>query len=131
MQKYIELAEKMLNGNISIIGIRALCDDEQYEVGDKCRESYEWDIENDCSTYDTTGEKANGTCATHVDTNYFKTENHVIELAERIRTIQEKNRVYGKNQVVIAGERVNNDGYFDEGEIRIVNAYVLEVLSVG
>lgn len=37
-------------------GIRGLCDDEDYTVGGEVRESYEWDYEADCSTYQTTGQ---------------------------------------------------------------------------
>lgn len=35
------------------IGIRHLADDEHYNVGDYCRNSYDWDYEHDCSTYET------------------------------------------------------------------------------
>ena len=47
-------------------GIRGLCDDEDYAVGDEPRESYDWDVEQDCSTRDTTGETIGGTCAVAV-----------------------------------------------------------------
>lgn len=36
-------------------GIRGLCNDEQYVVGGDIRESYEWDMANDCSRYHTDG----------------------------------------------------------------------------
>lgn len=44
-------------------GIRGLCPDEEYEIGDTPRESYDWDLEWDCSTRSTTGETIGGTCA--------------------------------------------------------------------
>ena len=44
-------------------GIRALCPDEDYIIGDTPRESYDWDLEWDCSTRNTTGETIGGTCA--------------------------------------------------------------------
>ena len=44
-------------------GIRGLCEDEDYAVGDEPRESYDWDMEQDCSTRVTTGRTLGGTCA--------------------------------------------------------------------
>ena len=44
-------------------GIRGLCPDEEYKIGDTPRESYDWDSEWDCSTRSTTGETIGGTCA--------------------------------------------------------------------
>ena len=50
----------------SHVGVRSLCDDERYVVGDVCRASHERDLENDCSDYETTGERTMGTCATRI-----------------------------------------------------------------
>lgn len=126
---YLEIAKEILENNW-IVGVRTLCDDEQYAVGDDCRASYEWDIEEDCSTYHTTGETAVGTCATHIETGFFRTDDEAAELAARIEEAVAKNKAYGKaQQVVIAGHSVNNDGYFDAGEIRIVDAFVVAVIA--
>lgn len=65
-------------------GVRTLCDDEQYEAGDRCRESYEWDRDLDCSTYETTGEFANGTCATNIELPPYPDEDDLEEIAESI-----------------------------------------------
>lgn len=130
MEKYLELAKEILNERYSAVGVRGIYADEQYEVGDECRESYEWDFENDCSTYFTTGEKAGGTCATHIDTQYFETDDEVTELAARIQSMVEQNEEYGADrQVIIAGyDGVNNDAALDRGEVRIYNAFVIAVL---
>lgn len=45
----------MEEGRFSDYGIRGLCFDEEYAVGDSPRESYDWDHENDISTYATDG----------------------------------------------------------------------------
>ena len=121
---YKGLAKEILD-NGWYVGVRSLCPDEQYEVGDECRESYEWDFENDCSTYHTTGETAGGTCATYIDTQFFVTDDQVSELAVRIAETIKKNSIYGGQQVIIAGHSVNNDGAFDSDEVRIVGAWVL------
>jgi hypothetical protein len=133
MQKYLELAQQILDKNYHVVGVRNVCDDENYSVGDDCRQSYDWDLENDCSTYDIDGEngtRANGTCALHIDTQYFVTDDWASELASRIDEIvtTSANTYAGDRQVIIAGNGVNNDGYFDEGEVRIKNAFVIEIV---
>lgn len=126
---YKEIAKEILENNY-LAGVRALADDEEYKVGDYCRDSYEWDLENDCSTYHTTGEIANGTCATMIETEYFKTDDWETELAENIKKAVEANKErYGDKQVIVVSKRVNNDGMFDPGEIRLVNAKVIAVLD--
>lgn len=128
MEKYIEIAKKIIEEGIDLVGVRSLCDDEQYKIGDDCRESYEWDFANDCSTYDIDGEeglKAGGTCATHIP---VETDN-VEELAKVIAEKVEENEVYANDkQAIIAGYGVNNDSALDPGEIRLVDAYVLELI---
>ncbi|MEK0286577.1 hypothetical protein [Caldifermentibacillus hisashii] len=126
---YKEIAKEILENNY-LAGVRALADDEEYKVGDYCRDSYEWDLENDCSTYHTTGEIANGTCATMIETEYFKTDDWETELAENIKKAVEANKErYGDKQVIVVSKQVNNDGMFDPGEIRLVNAKVIAVLD--
>ena len=128
--KYLELAQQIIDNNYAAVGVRNVCEDEMYTVGDDCRESYEWDLENDCSTYHTTGATANGTCATHIDTQSFDTNDNAVELASRIAQIIETNKAYGSdNQVIIAGCGLNNDGYFDQGEVRITEAHVIMVVA--
>ena len=109
--------------NYAFIGIRALADDETYEVGDACRDSYEWDYENDCSTYYTTGESANGTCAVRVDTDDDDTDE---QISEKINEIV-KNMNYVGDYVLIGGDSYNLDGAFDnDQEIRIIDATVIK-----
>jgi len=107
--------------------IRSLSDDENYQVGDQCRESYEWDYEDDISTYNTTGETAGGTCGTHI-TNICGDEDDE-EIAEALESTIKQNQIYGDRQIIICGKECNNDGYFDgENEIRIIDAFVLAIL---
>lgn len=127
--KYLELAQQILDNNYHAVGVRSICDDENYAVGGDCRDSYDWDFEADCSTYSTDGRTASGTCATHIDTQYFATDDWASELADRIEQIVEANSIYGGDQIIIAGNHgVNNDAALDEGEIRIKNAFVIEVI---
>lgn len=129
MTNFIDIAKEIIEKRFYAVGVRSLCEDEQYSIGDYCRESYEWDIEEDCSTYYTTGETANGTCATHIDNQYFTTNDEVIELAERIAQVVKENQDnYGGQQIIIAGNQINRDGLFDSDEIRIANAIVIGIV---
>lgn len=128
MEKYIEIAKKIIEEGIDIVGVRSLCDDEQYKVGDECRESYEWNFEHDCSTFDLdgeNGEKAGGTCATQIRVETDEVE----ELAQHIAEVVEENEIYANlRQAIIAGYGANNDRCLDPNEIRIIDAYVLELI---
>lgn len=43
-------------------GLRGLSEDEDYADGEPMRNSYDWDFENDCSAYASTGMELPGTC---------------------------------------------------------------------
>ncbi|MFS0783584.1 hypothetical protein [Bacillus sp. 1P06AnD] len=110
------------------VGVRSLCDDENYEVGDYARESYEWDFENDCSTYDSDGEegeRTNGTCATEIELEAWLSEEDAEDLAGRIEKAVEFNKIYGDKQVILVGGHLSKDSQLDEGEARIDNAKVI------
>lgn len=49
MQK---LVDEIINSGYTFIGIRHVSNDESYQKGDCCRNSYDWDYVVDCSTYD-------------------------------------------------------------------------------
>jgi len=126
------IAKKILENGNSVVGIRSLCDDESHQEGAELRESYEWDFENDCSTYSTTGETAGGTCATFINTDdvWFNgfDEEDVETLAEKLEVAFETNGTYAGVKAVIVGDRFTMDGVFDHGEVRIINAKVLLTL---
>lgn len=127
--EYLKLAYEILESGL-LAGVRSICPDEQYEEGDYCRQSYEWDFENDISTFETTKELARGTCATNIDLNYFKSNNKPVELALRIQEMIDYNKSYGRgNQIVIVGNQCNNDASLDYNEIRIINARVAMIIK--
>lgn len=122
MSKYLEIAKEALEERY-VLGVRGLTKDESYNVGDSTRESYEWDLENDCSTYHTTQETAGGTCCVAVDMEVETAE----ELAANIEAAIEEASKYGdvgSDTIVIAGRSVNTDYQMDAGELRIVGAWV-------
>ena len=59
-----ELITAIETSGYEYIGIRHLAEDEHYSIGDICRDSYDWDCDMDCSTYDTDEPiSLGGTCA--------------------------------------------------------------------
>lgn len=119
-----EIAKEIIENGYEVVGVRTLEEDENYKVGDTCRESYEWDLEKDCSTYYTTGEKAGGTCATFIQ--YEKDWTSEDELIKAIQEAYERNLEYQGDKVVIGGNTINTEyGHADEDEVRIEEAEVI------
>lgn len=122
-----EINKKEEELSFGVIGIRSLSDDEDYREGEYCRNSYEWDHENDQSTYHSADSaELNGTCAIDATSIlYFDTEDERAEEALHC-ALSKSQRYYGK-KAIIAGDL---DGYGeDEGEIIIRNAQVLILLD--
>ena len=111
----------------SHVGVRSLCDDERYVVGDVCRASYEWDLENDCSAYETTGERTMGTCATRIP--WDRMADPAILEATIHAAVVANAKYLGNRQAVIAGYTEDRDAALDEGEIRIMDPVVLAVFD--
>ncbi|MEO3947642.1 hypothetical protein [Gorillibacterium sp. CAU 1737] len=133
MEKYEAIAKEIIANKYWHVGVRSLCVDETYAVGDDCRESYEWDFENDCSTFHTSGETADGTCVTRIDTEgfnfYFPEEEDAAALAANIAKAVELNSGYINGpQAIIAGSSSRTDGHFDDNEVRLINAHVIGLL---
>jgi hypothetical protein len=124
MTDYKAIAQDIIDNDYSTIGVRSLQNDETYEVGNYCRESYSWDVENDCSTFETTEEKACGTCATIIPFDTYDSE----ELAAVIEKRVKENASYRTGRQVIITGIPNTDGDFDVNEIRIEDAKVIAVL---
>lgn len=105
------------------IGIRGLTRDENYKIGDICRPSYQWDYENDISTYDTENpETLSGTCATNIGIDTFFDDD--AEILEKINNTMRNFNYMGK-MALIAG----NDYEYgaDENEIIIEDAKVIHI----
>lgn len=87
-------------------------DQENAKVGDCLRPSYEWDIENDISCYETTGEMLPGTCGVEL------VEGGIDEIEEVIASAP-----YCGKPVLIAGKF---GGYGnDPKEVYVVDAAVM------
>lgn len=100
-----EIINAINNCNYAYISIRHLAEDENYSMGDYCRNSYDWDYQNDCSTYDT-DETADlgGTCAynTKIQAGWDEPDDIAIKLERALATSSS----YFGDIVIIAGDRI-------------------------
>jgi len=119
-----DIAEDMLSRG-GTWGVRALMPDENYAIGDIARESYDWDLENDVSTYERSGISLGGTCATSVLESHYDYD--IDDQSKLLREAIDRNSRYGNNQVIICGNFV--DYGYDSREVIIGNAEVVAYVS--
>jgi len=123
MASLIDLLKKY-----AYVGLRTLCPDEHYQVGDVCRNSYAWDFVEDCSSHDTDNPRQlNGTCALDCGIEDYDLDAWPDEaelLAELATTVYN----YGDGQkVLIAGDYATRGD--DPAEIIIENAVVIYIFE--
>lgn len=106
----------------NVLGLCSACPDESYSVGDTARNSYDWDMENDCSS----DEELNGASAIVIDTAWL---DGAVDLIERIEEEIDSVKSYnGGKHIVLLGGWSSDDGT-DNGEQVITNAKVLAVIK--
>ena len=119
-----EILNKVNEEGYSVVAIRHCAEDEDYTVGDICRNSYDWNYELDCSTYDTDDPvELEGTCGYHVR-GFENLDAYEIEEAAEIfeKAMKEAETYYGK-VVIIAGYRYTYGN--DVNEVIIEDAEVI------
>lgn len=118
---------------MSEIGVRSL-QEEEYEIGNECRWSYDWDHEYDLSTYDLPEDHPDyrrtvgGTSALIIPADAWRdTDIETLETAIQ-KAIEKSPYYYGENTVIIGGHR----HYYgeDPGEIIIEDAVVVAKVIV-
>lgn len=121
-----EIINAIENCKEAWIGIRHLATDEVYQVGDYCRPSYDWDFENDQSTYDTEyPQELPGTCAynTRIQVGWDDPE----DIAEKLEKALKASACYMGQIVIISGSSAEYGN--DNGEIIIKDAFVLAKIA--
>lgn len=108
------------------IGVRTLTPDEKYKVGDTARESYDWDFENDRSTYETDGRTLGGTAAINIVRDRHQDGEKEVENALR-DALNTSESYEGERKVIIGGNRQRYGD--DPSETIIENAKVIAVLD--
>lgn len=121
-----KLLNKIKEEKYSVVAIRRCCKDENYNIGDICRSSYEWNYEYDVSSYDTeTPNELDGTCGLNI-TSIIDCED-LSDVKNIIDDGIEKSSTYdGNNVIIIAGYDCSYGN--DEEEIIVENAEVITVL---
>lgn len=109
----------------NVVGIRHLTYDETYQVGDMCRNSFEWNYERDCSSYETTEPvELNGTCAYCIPGFDDFDLDEIEEATEVFNTaLRESEENYVGGMVVVAGTSYTYGD--DENEVIIWDAEVI------
>lgn len=123
-----ELLKKVNEEGYSVVAIRHLSDDENYRIGDICRNSYNWNYEYDLSSYFTEEpEELNGTCGYSIS-KICSLDVEEIECAEKILSNGIENAsVYSGKTVIIAGYRYEYGN--DENEVIVADAEVIGMID--
>lgn len=108
-----------------VVGVRVLTEDQNTNVGEVLRNSYDWDYEEDVTSFGNSGNELNGSCAITVceDMASFDDE----EILEALEIAKEKASNYSGGKMVLIGGDCCEYGA-DEGEIIIENAKVIAFL---
>lgn len=119
-----EILNKVNKEGYSVVAIRHCAEDEDYAVGDVCRNSYDWNYELDCSTYDTEEPaELDGTCGYHVTGLENLDEDEIEEATELLNKALKGAELYCGKMVVIAGHSYTYGN--DENEVIIKDAEVI------
>lgn len=123
-----EILKTVNNEGATVIAIRHCCDDEEYSVGDWCRNSYNWNLELDQSSYyDDEPNELPGTCGINVSGFQNLDSDEVDEAEKLLRKAVKKASCYSGRLAVIVGY----NGYeyeADDGEVIIRDAQVIAIL---
>lgn len=122
-----EILTKINEEGYGVVAIRHCAEDEEYNVGDTCRNSYDWNYELDHSTYeDEEPIELDGTCGYHIN-NFECLDDEELDEAEALfNKAMEESGCYVGKIVVIAGNYYSYGN--DENEVIIEDA---EVIAVG
>lgn len=112
MMNVEKILETIKENDYSVVAIRHCCPDEEYKIGDICRNSFEWNEEYECSSYDTEEpEEMDGVCG-YAMFELIDTDN------------AEKAKYDGNNIVIIGGDSYSYGN--DENEVIVEEAEVIE-----
>lgn len=111
-------------------GIRSISNEAgTLNVGDRCPDSYDWDMENDCSTFCTTGDTLNGACAVRIAlADLFLDGDDDDEAAEAVEKAVEASSVYYGDEVMLIGSKDGCEDGWDQDEVILEDADVLAIL---
>lgn len=124
MMNVAEILKKVNDEGYGVVAIRHCAEDERYEVGDMCRNSFDWNYELDHSTYEDEEQvELNGTCGLHIVGFENLDEEETEEAVEMFDKAMKESQAYGGSVVVIAGNYFEYGN--DENEVIIEDAEVI------
>lgn len=119
-----EILQKVNEEGYGVVAIRHLADDEKYSVGDTCRNSFDWNYEEDHSTYeDEEPVELDGTCGLWIRGFENLDEDEVEEAEALLNKAIETASIYTGKIAVIAGNSYSYGA--DDNEIIIRDAEVI------
>lgn len=128
MQNLVNEIKTAYENGYRFFGVRNITRElDKLNVGDACPNSYDWDIENDCSTYCTTGETLNGASAVHVNTDPVWDDD--TEMQEALETAIEQAKNYYDGVLYLIASKENYDWGSDENEIVLEDATVIAIVN--
>ena len=117
-----ELIKIIRNCEFTRFGIRHLCADEKYNVGDEVRNSYDWDYMYDCSTYETDDPvELIGACAYELNIDSINDTDE--EIQNKLNIALDASKCYSGDAVLLGSDWACYGQ--DENEIIMQNAEVL------
>lgn len=100
MMNVEKILETIKENDYSVVAIRHCCPDEEYKIGDICRNSFEWNEEYECSSYDTEEpEEMDGVCG-YAMFELIETDD-AEEAKEIIERAIEESSIYDGNNVIV------------------------------
>ena len=118
-----EILQKVNENGYGVVAIRHLSDDEEYRVGDTCRNSYDWNYDEDHSTYeDEEPVELDGTCGLFENLD----EDEVEEAESLLNRAVEAASIYTGKIAIIAGDSYSYGA--DDSEVIIKDAEVICIL---
>ena len=129
-KELVELMKKAAENGYHIFGIRIIENEAGVlSVGDNVPDSYDWDIEADVSTRETTGETLPGACAIEINANDLWLDGSDDDEAEKaISEAVKKSKVYYGEQILMIAGKGRYEYGNDQDEIIISNADVIGIV---
>lgn len=119
-----DILRKVNEEGFSVVAIRHLAYDEDYQVGDFCRNSFDWNYELDHSSYeDDEPIELDGTCGYCIYGFEWLDDDELQEAEKMFENALKESSVYPGKIVVIAGNDYTCGS--DENEVIISDACVI------
>lgn len=122
----MNLIKKAYKDGYRDFGVRAM--DTEYQAGEDVPDSYDWDIENDCSTYNTTGETLPGACAVFFAVDGIQLDEYE-DAEENLNAAIEQAKRYYCDHLYIIASKFGSEWGNDQNEIILRDAQVIAVIE--